>query len=51
MTAPTYAQNKEHIYKWREQNKNKYNELSAKSMIKYRLWKKIRFEFFNILIL
>lgn len=50
----SYAQNKEHIYKWRENNRNRFNELSAKNMKKYRLkqkiWKEIKVEFLAILI-
>lgn len=52
---PTYAQNKEHIYKWRAQNKERHNELASKSMVKYRLkkktWLEIQKEYFNILLL
>lgn len=52
---PSYAQNKDHIYKWRENNKEKFNENTAKYMIKYRyktkVWKDIKTEFLNILLL
>jgi hypothetical protein len=52
---PSYQQNKEHIYKWRAKNTSRHNELSAKSMVKYRLkkktWIEIQKEFFNILLL
>ena len=47
--SPTYQQNKEHIYKWVANNKTKYNEGTAKRMVKYRLkqkaWKEIKTEF------
>lgn len=52
---PTYAQNKQYIYNWREKNKEKFNENNAKGMVKYRLkkklWKEIKIEFLNILII
>lgn len=47
MTAPTYAQNKEHIYKWREHNREKYREIAAKS----ERWRRIKKEFLLILII
>ena len=53
--SPTYQQNKEHIYNWVANNKMKYNEGTAKRMIKYRLkqkaWKEIKTEFLNILLI
>jgi len=52
---PTYEQNKKHIYKWIENNKEKYNKGTRERMVKYRFklktWKEIRFEFFNILLI
>lgn len=47
---PTYAQNKIHIYKWRESNKDAYRAIVCKSQKKYLAWKKIKFEFLSILI-
>jgi hypothetical protein len=47
---PTYAQNKVHIYKWRETNHEKHNEMSAKYMVRCRSWKKIQKVFLNILL-
>ena len=51
---PTYSQNKVHIYKWIEKNKDRHNELSAQAMVKYRLkcknWKEIQKVYFNILL-
>ena len=51
---PSYAQNKFHIYKWREKNNERHNELSAKSMVKYRakckVWKEIQKIYLNILL-
>jgi hypothetical protein len=53
--SPSYEQNKKHIYNWVAKNKEKYNTATAKRMVKYRLklkiWKEIRFEFFNILLI
>ena len=55
MPSPSYAQNKEHIYKWRAENREIHNESTSRSMRKYRLklktWKEIKFEFLNILII
>lgn len=59
MPSPSYAQNKQHIMKWRELNQTKYNEQTAKHMMKYRLkkkiqkeiWNEIRVEFLQILII
>ena len=50
--SPTYAQNKIHIYKWREkpENHQKHNEMSAKFMARYRSWKKMQKVFLNILL-
>ena len=46
----TYIKNKEHIYKWREHNMDKHREASKKHQCKYRIWKKIKQEFLNILL-
>jgi len=52
---PSYEQNKEFIYNWREKNKEKHRELSKIHMRNYRLklqnWKEIKFEFLNILLI
>ncbi len=42
----TYLQNKASVDRWRDKNKNGYNTYHRK----YHSWKKIRLEFFNILI-
>lgn len=47
---PTYAQNKEHIYKWRQNHIEQSREINRKSNQKYRNWKKIQKVFFDILI-
>lgn len=47
---PTYAQNKVHIYKWRENNRDAMREINRKSTLKYYIWKRIQKEFLNILI-
>lgn len=44
---PTYQQNKEHIYKWREKNRDKYRKIAAKT----ERWKKAKKEFLNILLI
>jgi len=49
MTYP-YAKNKVHIYKWRQNNIEAFNELSKKHQRKYRIWIKIKKEFLNILL-
>jgi hypothetical protein len=41
---PTYEQNKKHIYKWREQNREKHQRKRC-------CWKKIKTEFLHILII
>jgi hypothetical protein len=50
MPSPSYAQNKTHIYKWREANADKNRELCRKSSQKYRNWKKVQKEFLSILL-
>jgi len=51
---PTYAQNKPHIYKWIEKNKERHNEISAQSMVRYRakckMWKEIQKVYLSILL-
>lgn len=37
---PTYAQNKQHIYKWREQNRDKHYISNYKAQKKRILWKR-----------
>jgi hypothetical protein len=48
---PTYEQNKKHIYKWREQNREKKKELDKKHQRKKYCWKQIKTEFLHILII
>ena len=48
---PTYAQNKEHIYKWRLHNAERKRELDRKHQNKRFCWKKIQKEFLLILII
>jgi hypothetical protein len=50
MVSPTYARNKVHIYKWRATHSEHHKQSSSAYYKKYNLWKKIRFEFLNILI-
>ena len=44
---PTYQQNKKHIYKWREQNREQRNNYEARSK-RCRIAKK---EFLNIILI
>ena len=44
---PTYQQNKKHIYKWREQNREHRNFNEAKN----KRWRTIKKEFLNILLI
>ena len=44
---PSYKQNKIHIYKWRELNREKSNKGEARGM----RWRRIKREFLNILII
>jgi hypothetical protein len=46
----SYAQNKKHILKWRENNKDKYREIDRIQHRKIYHWKKIKTEFLSILI-
>ena len=46
MSPPSYIQNKKHIYKWREQNKERHREIDLKS----KRWKKVQMIFFQILL-
>jgi hypothetical protein len=50
MAPPTYEQNKQHIYSWREKNRDKYRDISRKAQLKYKGWKKIQTIFLNILL-
>lgn len=50
MPSPNYAQNKTHIYKWRETHAEKYRELNRLHNIKYCNWKKISKIYLQILI-
>jgi hypothetical protein len=50
MPPPTYEQNKQHIYSWREKNRDKYRDISKKAQLKYKGWKKIQTIFLNILL-
>ena len=46
----TYSKNKVHIYKWRQNNKEKHNEMSKIYQRKYDAWKRETKIFRNILI-
>lgn len=46
----SYLQNKSHIYKWREQNIDKYRSYDALRKRKCYAWKKIKIEFLHILL-
>lgn len=46
----TYSKNKSHIYKWRQNNSDKYKECCKVNQKKYQCWKKIKMEFLNILL-
>jgi hypothetical protein len=48
--APTYQQNKAHIYNWRTKNPDKQRAVVRKAKQKYDNWKKIQKVFLNILI-
>ena len=45
-----YKQNKQHIYKWRENNQDYRRELEKNWARKKYNWKKIQKVFFNILL-
>lgn len=46
----TYSKNKAHIYKWRQNNNEKYKENCKIHQRKYQIWKKIKMDFLNILL-
>lgn len=46
--SPTYQQNKQHIYKWIEKNRERHREIDCKSKKRAYQWKKIKMEFLNI---
>ena len=50
MPAPTYAQNKASIYRWKAKNIDKFREISRRSKRRCYHWKKIQIEFLNILL-
>jgi hypothetical protein len=47
---PSYAQNKEHIYKWREKNAQRNREINKFSKRKFDAWKKEKLIFLKILL-
>jgi hypothetical protein len=47
---PTYEQNKKHIYKWREQNRENFNKKNYASLVKRRNLKKELKIFLQILL-
>jgi len=53
MPSPTYQQNKEHIYKWRETNRKEYNLIRKRfyyeNKINCLIWRQIKYEFLDIL--
>ena len=46
----SYKQNKVHNYKWRESNKDKYNEYQRAFMMRKRILEKAKMELFAILL-
>lgn len=51
MPSPSYAQNKQHIMKWREHNYERKKELDRIHQNRRNIWKKIKIEFLQILII
>lgn len=53
--SPTYQQNKEHIYKWRETHYNEFRKKQNIHQLKYQkrrnIWLKIKMEFLAILFI
>lgn len=47
---PSYAQNKQHIYKWRKTHYKTHCENQVKYQFKYNNWKKIQKIFLQILL-
>jgi hypothetical protein len=45
-----YVNAKVHIYKWREEHREKYNEVSKLVIRRVRAWKKAQVIYLNILI-
>lgn len=48
--ALSYSKNKPHILKWRENNRDRYNEINKVNKRKSDNWKKIKRIFCNILL-
>lgn len=48
--APTYEQNKKHIYKYRSTHPEKHREIDRRHKSKAYAWKKIQKMFLNILL-
>lgn len=46
----SYAKNKVHIYKWVENNRDKYRELVRKRKAKFDCWKKIQKQYLCIML-
>jgi hypothetical protein len=46
----SYLDNKKHIYNYRLKYPDKHKERNRNDVRRYRLWKKVQFEFLNILL-
>jgi hypothetical protein len=53
-TSPSYAENKVHIYKWIDKNRDKHNGHRVRSYYKNKIqcpiWKQIKYIYLDILI-
>ena len=54
MPSPSYSQNKVHIYKWVDKNKDKHNSNNMKNYYKMKIkcpiWRQIKYEYLAILL-
>ena len=50
MPSPTYQQNKEFIYRWREKNAERNREINKQAKRKIDLWKKVQKVYLGILL-
>ena len=46
----TYAKNKEHIYRWVDNNREHYREVVRRSKAKHDAWKKVQKVYLSILL-
>ena len=49
--SPTYQQNKKHIYNYYANHPDKIKQIRVSQNQRYHSWRKVKFEFLNILLI